>query len=335
LSHSLGKNKQMNHRLIKPQSVASALLGCLLCSVVSAQAVYPTRPVTLVVPFPPGGFTDNVGRFVAQGLSAMWNSPVVVENKGGAGGNLGAAYAVKQPADGYTIFLANTATNVVNPLVYKKLEFDPDKDFDPVILVVKTSNLITVSNSLPAGTLAELVALSKSKVGGITFGFPGNGTTGHFTGALFNKAAGIGMVPVPYKGTTQVQADLIGGTLDVAVDNITTWAPLAQTGRVRAVAVTGAVRSALLPDVPTVQESGYPGFEATSFAGIASIAGTPLAIIQKLNADIARVLKSPEFGKRFSGGEAGGGSPEDFKRHIAAERQKWGEVAKTISLNND
>jgi tripartite-type tricarboxylate transporter receptor subunit TctC len=224
---------------------------------------------------------------------------------------------------------------VVNPLVYKRLEFDPEKDFEPVILVVKTSNLITVSNSLPAGTLAELIALSKSKVGGITYGFPGNGTTGHFTGALLNKVARIGMVPVPYKGTTQVQADLIGGTLDVAVDNITTWAPLAQTGRVRAVAVTGAVRSALLPDVPTVQESGYAGFEATSFAGIASIAGTPLAIIQKLNADIALVIKSPEFGKRFSGGEAGGGSPEDFKRHIAAERQKWGEVAKTISLNND
>jgi len=325
----------MNQRLMKWQASVVALIGCLFCSVVAAQAAYPSRPVTLVVPFPAGGFTDNVGRFVAQGLSSIWNIPVIVENKGGAGGNLGAAYAVKQPADGYTIFLANTATNVVNPLVYKQLEFNPEKDFEPVILVVKTANVISVANNLSARTLSELVSLSKSKTGGVTYGFPGNGTTGHFTGALFNKVAGISMVPVPYKGTTQVQADLIGGTLDVAVDNITTWAPLAQSGRVRAVAVTGAARSALLPEVPTVQESGYAGFEATTFAGIAAIAGTPLAIIQKLNADIATVIKTAEFSKRFAGGEAGGGSAEDFKRHIASERQKWGEVAKTISLNND
>ena len=325
----------MRTRSSKGFSFGLALLGSFLAIAVSAQPTYPSRTVTLIVPFPPGGFTDNVGRSVAQGLASLWNMPVVVENKGGAGGNLGAAYAVKQPADGYTLFLANSATNVINPIVYKKLEFDPEKDFEPIIVVVKTANLMTVTNELPVKTLADLVALAKAQSRGVTYGFPGNGTTGHFAGALFNSVAGISMVPIPYKGTTQAQADLIGGTLDVGVDNITTWAPQALAGRVRAVAVTSAVRSSLLPEVPTVQESGYPGFEATTFAGIAAIAGTPSAIIQKLNLDIAAVIGTEEFKKKFSGGEVGSGSAEDFKQYIGAERKKWSEVAKTISINND
>ncbi|MBN9429823.1 MAG: tripartite tricarboxylate transporter substrate binding protein [Burkholderiales bacterium] len=305
---------------------------CTVPALTSAQAAYPNKPVTLIVPFAAGGFTDTVGRLIAQGLTERWKSPVVVENRAGAGGNLAAAHAAKQPADGYTLFLANTATNVINPNIYKHMGVSPDKDFEPVILVVKTPNVLAVNNDLPVKSVKELVELAKKEPGKLNFGTPGNGTTGHFTGTLFNNVAGIKLVHVPYKGTPQVLNDLMGGTVQLTFDNVTSWAPHAKSGKVRALAVTSEKRSPLLPDVPTLQELGYQGFESTTFAGIAVPSGTPPEIVARLNADIGAVIDSAEFRTRMNGGQVVGGTPESFKRYIADEAGKWGKVAREIGL---
>ena len=314
------------------KKIVSALV---LATATLAHGAYPDKPVTLIVPFAAGGFTDTVGRLVAQGLGEKWKVPVVVENRAGAGGNLAAAHAVKQPADGYTLFLANTATNVINPNIYKKMDFDPARDFEAVILVVKTPNVVAVGNDVPVKSIQELITLAKSKPGELNFGTPGNGTTGHFSGMLFGSLTGAKMTHVPYKGTPAVQADMMNGTLQVAFDNVTSWAPQVKAGRMRALAVTSLQRSPLLPDVPTLAEVGVRGFEATTFAGIAVPAGTSRDVIAKLNADIAAVISTPEFKSRMNGGEVTGGSAESFRDYIAAERRKWGAVAREINLTVD
>ncbi len=315
-------------------SLATGLLCLALGTGALAQA-WPTKPVTLVVPFPAGGFTDNVGRLVAQGLSTRWGVPVIVDNRAGAGGTLGASYAARQPSDGYTLFLANTASNVINPTIYKKLDYDAATAFEPVALVVRTPNVVTLSNDFPAQSVADIVKIAKAKPGSINFGTPGNGTTGHFTGALFARNLGIDLQHVPYKGTPAVQADMINGTLQIAFDNVTSWAPQVTAKRVRALAVTSTRRSPLLPDVPTLQELGLQGFESTTFAGIAVPRGTPADIINKLNADVVAVIQGEEFRTKMNGGEVSATTPASFKAYIAAESDKWSKVAREINLQVD
>jgi tripartite-type tricarboxylate transporter receptor subunit TctC len=326
--------KQQRRRVLR----AIAGLGAVLVGTTAVpaaaqgQGAFPSRAVTLVVPFAAGGFTDNVGRLVAQGLSERWKVPVLVDNRAGAGGNLGAAYAAKQPADGYTLFLANTASNVVNTLIYKNPGFDAATDFEPVIMLVKTANVVTVGNDIKATTIDELVKLARQKPNSLNFGTPGTGTTGHFTGELFSRVAGVQMQHVPYKGTPAVQADMINGTLQVAFDNVTSWAPQVTAGRVRALAVTSPKRSPLLPNVPTLQELGYAGFEATTFAGIAVPRGTPREVIARINADVEAVIQGEEFKRRMGGAEVVGGTAASFKAYIDAEVDKWGRVARDINL---
>lgn len=312
--------------------LGAVLAGTALATTASAQGAYPNRTVTLVVPFAAGGFTDNVGRLVAQGLSERWKVPVLVDNRAGAGGNLGAAFAAKQPADGYTLFLANTASNVVNTLIYKNPGFDAATDFEPVIMLVKTANVVAVGNEVPAQSVEELVKLARAKPNSLNYGTPGSGTTGHFTGELFSRVAGIQIQHVPYKGTPAVQADMINGTLQAAFDNVTSWAPQIAAGRVRALAVTSTKRSPLLPNVPTLQELGYAGFEATTFAGIAVPRGTPRDVVAKVNADVEAVVQGEEFKRKMGGAEVVGGSAAAFKSYIAAEVEKWGKVAREINL---
>jgi tripartite-type tricarboxylate transporter receptor subunit TctC len=307
----------------------------LLAAATAAHGAYPERPVTLIVPFAAGGFTDTVGRLIAHGLAEKWKVAVVVENRAGAGGNLAASYAVKQPADGYTLFLANTATNVINPNIYKKMDFDAARDFEPVILVVKTPNVVAVGNEVPAASIKDLVALAKAKPGSLNFGTPGNGTTGHFTGVLFGTLTGAQMTHVPYKGTPAVLADMLNGSVQVTFDNVTSWAPQVTSGRVRALAVTSTKRSPLLPNVPTLSELGLQGFEATTFAGIAVPRGTPREVVGKLNADIGTVINGADFKAKMNGAEVMGGTAESFRDYIASESLKWGKVAKDIGLTVD
>jgi tripartite-type tricarboxylate transporter receptor subunit TctC len=311
---------------------ALAALCVAAASICHAQGNYPSRPVTLICPFAAGGFADRACRAIAQGLNDRWKSPVVVENRPGAAGGLAAAYAAKQPADGYTLFLANTATDVINHLIYKNMTFDPQKDFEPVILVVKSGNVLVVNNDVPAKTVRELVDLAKREPGKLNFGNPGNGTTGHFTGALFINVAGIKVTNVPYKSTAQMFPDLVSGIVQFSTDNVTSWAPHVKAGKVRALAVTSSKRSPLLPDVPTLQELGYQNFEGASWVGISVPAGTPQPIVAKLNADIQAAMATPQFQSQMAGNELVGGSPASFKAYIAAESAKWGKVAHDIGL---
>ncbi len=310
--------------------LAVALFGLSACAV--AQTDFPNRAVTIVVPFPPGGQSDNIGRWLGNGLSKKWNVPVIIENKGGAAGNIGAAYASRQPADGYTLLVSNTATHVINPNIYKNPGFDAKRDFEPVIMVIKSADAILVNNDVPAHSVAELIALTKARPGQINFGVPGYGSAGHFVGILFNNVAGINMNAVPYKGTPQVQADILNGNLQVVVDNVTTWTPLAEAGRLRMLAVTSRSRLANLPNIPTMQELGFKDFEATTFSGITVPRGTPKEVITKLNADIGAVIATDEFKAYIKGDVIVGGSPEDFGRVIDQDYAVWGKVARDIDL---
>ena len=319
----------MNHRIFR---IAAAAFCFAVASISHAQTPYPNRPVTVVCPFAPGGFGDRACRVIAQGLSDRWSSPVIVDNRPGAGGNLAASYAAKRPADGYTLFLANTATDAINPSIHKKMDFDSQKDFEPVILVVKSGNVLVVNNDLPVKNVKEFVELARQQSGKLNFGSPGNGTTGHFTGALFMNVAGLHLTTVPYKSSAQLFPDLIGGAVQFTFDNITTWAPHVKAGKVRALAVSSSKRSPLLPDVPTLQELGYQNFEGASWVGISVPAGTPPAIVAKLNSDLQAVMSTPEFQAKMEGTEVVGGSAAAFKQYIGAEHAKWGKVARDIGL---
>ena len=310
-----------------------ALAACGLPLSAVAQASFPNKAVSIFVPFTAGGFSDNVARSVGTALAARWNVPVVVENRPGGGGLIAAGAVVKSAPDGYSLFLANISTNAINPNIYRNLPFDVGQELEPVILVARTPNVLAVGNEVPASTVKELVELAKTKQ--LMFGTPGAGSSGHLSGEMFSARANVKFQHVPYKGSPQVLLDVVNGNLQFTFDNILTWAPQAKSNRVRAIAVTSHARSPLLPDVPTIAESGYPGFQATSWFGIAAPRGTPRAVIDKLNADINEVIASAEFRQKMSGAEVVGGTPDDFRAFIASERQQWGQVAKAINLTAD
>lgn len=316
--------------------VRRALAACavsLLSIAAMAQPSYPSRTVTLVVPHPPGGYTDTVARLIAAGLGEKWKSTVIVDNRAGAGGSIGTAYAARREPDGYTLFLSSTGTDVINAFIYKKLEVDPASALEPVILVVKQPNVIVVNKDLPARTLAEFVALAKASPGRLNLGNPGMGTNSQFAGVMFASRAGIKLTEVPYKGSAAALTDVVNGVLQAGVDNVTFWAPNVKAGNARALAVTGLKRSPLLPEVPTLAESGMPGFEATTFTGISVPRGTPPEIVRKLNEDIQSLMATPEFRSRLNGGEIVGGSPESFRQYLAAQRQQLAPVAAALNLS--
>jgi len=301
----------------------------------SANAQYPDKPIKIIVPFTAGGFSDNVARLIAKGLEERLGASTVVENKPGAGGNLGASLAARAPADGYTLFLANVASNAINPNIYKNLEIDPGKAFAPVSLVVKTPNVVAVNNDVAARSVAELIDLAKTNPGKLNFGTPGSGTSGHLTGEMFKAQAGIDLAHIPYKGTPQALSDLFGGRVQLTFDNVTTLAPQANAGRLRALAVTSSTRSPLLPNVPTLKESGLADFEATSWAGIVVPTGTPSDIVTTLNRAINAVIETPAFKAAMNGGEVTPLSPSEFGSFISDDRKRWGDAATAINLKLD
>lgn len=298
----------------------------------AAQASFPSRTVTVLSPGATGGFTDTASRLVAQGLSERWKVPVIVENRPGAGGTIGAAWAMKQPADGYVLFLSNIASDAISPAVYAKLGYDSLKDFEPVILVVKTPVVLAVNADFPAKTVKDLIALAKAKPGTLNFGYPGNGSTGHLAGSLFASMTGVQLTPVPFKGTTDIVTSIFNGTVQLTFDNAGLWAPHVKGGKVQALAISSLKRSPLLPDVPTMDESGLPGYEAVTFAGISVPKGTPRALVDQLNRDIQAVIDSPAFRSRMAAGEVETNSPEQYREFLSRERTKWGAVVKQIGL---
>ena len=300
----------------------------------SAAASYPTKPIRLVITYPPGGNTDLVGRAVAQKLVEAWRQQVVVDNRGGAGGVLGTVIAKQAPADGYTLLLGTSAGMVLNPLLMSKLPYDPIKDFAPVSLVIVNPQLLVVHPALAANTMREFIALAKAKPGQLNFGSSGVGTPNHLGGEMLKAMAGIDIVHVPYKGGAASITDLIAGQVQLVISSAPSVVPHVKSGRLRALAIGSAKRTPALPDVPTVAESGVPGYEYTTWYGIFAPGGTPAPIIAKLNAEIVRMLADPQMSQRFQsqGGDPASSTPTELTAYMRAETARWTRVIKTAGI---
>ena len=315
----------------------AASLAAALAPVAFAQPAYPTKPILIVVPFPPGGTTDILARAAAQKMTEAWKEQAVVDNRPGAGGNIGAELVARSPADGYTLLMGTVGTHAINASLYAKMPYDHVKDFAPVILVAAVPNVLVVHPSVPATTVAELIAYAKANPGKLNFASSGSGTSIHLAGELFKVMAGVQMTHVPYKGSAPAIADLLGGQVQLMFDNLPSALPQIRAGKLRALAVTSSQRAAALPDVPTIAESGLPGYEASSWFGLLAPAGTPADIVAKINGEVARWLASPEAKEKLlaQGANAAGGTPEDFARHIATETAKWQKVVRESGAKVD
>jgi len=318
----------MNRRTLLAAFAAS--LAAALAPAAVAQPAFPTKPIRIVVPFPPGGTTDILARAAAQKMTEAWKEQAVVDNRPGAGGNIGAELVARSPADGYTLLMGTVGTHAINASLYAKMPYDHVKDFAPVILVAAVPNVLVVHPSLPVHSVAELIAYAKANPGKLNFASSGSGTSIHLAGELFKVMAGVQMTHVPYKGSAPAIADLVGGQVQLMFDNLPSALAQIKAGKLRALAVTSAQRAAALPDAPTIAESGLPGYEASSWFGLLAPAGTPADVVAKINGEIARWLASPEAKEKLSsqGAIAAGGTPEDFARHIAAETAKWQRVVR-------
>jgi tripartite-type tricarboxylate transporter receptor subunit TctC len=312
----------------------AALVAVAACA--SAQN-YPNKPIRLVVPFPAAGTTDILAREVGQRLTVVLGQPVVIDNRPGAAGNIGSDIVAKSAADGYTLLMCTVSSHAINPGLYSKLPYDHIKDFAPVALVARVPNVLEVTPSLPVNTVADLIKLAKEKPGQINFASSGSGTSIHLSGELFKTMAGVDMVHVPYKGSAPALVDLVGGQVQVMFDNLPSSLQQIKAGKLRAVAVTSAQRAPALPDVPTIAESGLPGFEATSWFGVLAPAGTPPEIVKRLNVEIDKWLQTPEAKEKLlaQGAAAAGGSPEDFAAYIRSETDKWAKVIKASGAKVD
>lgn len=294
---------------------------------VAAQA-WPSKPIRLIVPYPAGGTTDLLGRGIAQKMSEAFGQQVVVENRTGAGGNIGSDLVAKSKADGYTLVLGTIASHAINPNLYRDLPYDAEKDFAPIALVATLPNLLVVNPAVPAKTVKELIALAKAKPGELAFASAGSGTTQHLSGVIFNKMAGVDMLHVPYKGNAPAVTDLVGGQVQLMFDNIPISLQQVRAGKLRALAVTGPKRSPVLPDVPTIAEAALPGFSVTSWFALFAPAGTPENIIAILNRETNKALADPVLHRQLTdqGIEPGSGTPAQLASLLRAEIPRWKKI---------
>ncbi len=306
---------------------ASALALALAIGAAGAQSDYPVRPVRIIVPSPPSGGTDIVARVLAQHFSNAFGQQFFVENKPGAGNVIGIDAAARAAPDGYTL-LVSASTIALNSVLYKKVPYDPVRDFAPITLAATAPNILVVNPKLPLKTLADLIAAAKAQPGKLSYGTPGIGTSPHLCMELFKSMAGVDLQHVPYKGTAAAVMDIIGGQIDVAFATALTAKPLIDAGRLRALAVSGPRRVEALPGVPPVAEAGVPGYEAMQWYGLLAPAGTPSAIIERVHAEAMVALRSPEMKARLAadGAEPAGTTPAEFGAYIKRELQKWSRV---------
>jgi tripartite-type tricarboxylate transporter receptor subunit TctC len=312
--------------------VLRLLAVAFLLQVCAAGAeVFPTRTVRLIVPNPAGGSNDAAARILAQALSEIWQQPVVIENKPGGGGNIGTQAAATAPADGYTYLVSSPGPITINPSLYKKLPFDPAADFIPVALLATVPIVLIVNPKFPASTVSELLEIAKQGADGVNYASSGIGSTHHLSAELFKKMTGAKLRHVPYRGAAPAMNDLIAGVVPILFDNLPTVIPQVQAGTVRALAVGTPKRLSSLPDVPTFEEAGLAGYEASSWFGVLAPARTPADIVSKVTADIERVMSNPSFRKSFevTGAEAGTLFGPDFGRFMKQENEKWGDVIKS------
>ncbi|MGJ7521822.1 tripartite tricarboxylate transporter substrate binding protein [Variovorax sp. LT1P1] len=316
---------------------ALALAATALLPSMAAAQSFPTKPTRIVVPFPPGGSTDLLARRIGEKLAAAWGQPVVVENRAGAGGTLGADYVAKSAPDGYTLLMGVTGSNAIAGALYPKLPYDVVKDFAPVSLVVSSPLVLVRNPSFAPKTVQELVAAARAKPGSISYGSPGNGTSMHLTGEMFKLSAKVSMLHIPYRGSAGALSDLMGGQIDTMFgDFLVVW-PQLEAGKLQPIAVTSKTRHKMLPNVPTIAESGYPGFEALSWQGLFAPAATPPAIVEQLNREVNKALASADIQEYFGsrGFTLGGSSATEFKAFVKVEADKWAKIVQASGAKPD
>ena len=318
----------------------SLVLGSVtasLCSNASAQPAYPNKPIRIIVAYTPAGTTDILARALGQKFTEAWSQPVLVDNRPGANGNIGTEVAAKATADGYTLLMGTAATHGVNPSLYAKLQFDAVKDFAPISLTAVVPNILVVNNALPVKSMRELVTYAKANPGKLAHGSPGLGSTGHMSAELFKSMTGVQITHVPYKGSAPTLQDLIGGQIQVVIDNIPPYLPQVQAGKIRALAVTTAKRSPAAPDLPTMEEAGLKGYDASSWFGLFAPAGTPRDVVTKISVESQRILNLPDVRERLLGlgAQPVGGTPEEFARFVQSEIAKWAGVIRAANIKLD
>lgn len=326
----------MQKAIAAARRLMAALVMCTVAGGVSAQP-FPAKPIKVIVPFPPAGGTDIIARIVTDKLNQSLGWSMVVENRPGAGGNLGVDAAAKSAPDGYTLVLGQTSNLAINPTLYAKLPYDPMKDLVPIVAVANAPLVLVVPANSPYKTLADVVAAAKSKPGEVNFASPGNGTVAHLTGELLQKTAGVKFQHIPYKGTNQAVNDVLGGQVQLYISSVPSALAFIKNGKLRALAVTSAQRVNDLPNVPTINESGYKGFEATTWFGLLAPAGTPQPVVAKLNAEVNRILQVAEVRQRIDseGAIAMGGSSEEFTALLKRDLGRWGQIVKDSGAKLD
>jgi tripartite-type tricarboxylate transporter receptor subunit TctC len=329
--------RRMDFSLIDQRRRWRALLAAMLLALMAAGAQaqgYPARPIRLIVPFPPGGSTDILGRALGQKLAEAWGQQVIVDNRPGAGGSIGAEAAARAAPDGYTLLMAHIGTLAVNPALYPKLGYDPAQDFAPVSMVAIVPNVLVVHPSVPAKTVTELIEYARRNPGKLNYSSGGNGSAAHLAMEYFKLQTKTDMVHVPYKGTGPALTDLIAGQVSLTMTGAPVVMPQVQAGKLRALGVSSPKRLDAFPDVPTIAESGVPGFDATQWYGVVAPAGTPREIVARLNAEINRVMQSKELKERLlaEGAIAAPDTPEAFAAFIGDEMRRWGAVVKATGM---
>lgn len=309
--------------------------ACVAC--VAQSHDYPSRPIRIIVPFAAGGTTDLLARHIGQTMSEALHQQVIIENRTGAGGSIGADLVASSKPDGYTLLMGSVATHAISPNLYSKIPYDPVKDFAPIILLAKMPNLLVVHPSVPASSVAQLIALAKAKPGTLAFASAGNGTTMHLAGELFKKMAGVDMIHVPYKGNAPALTDLVGGQVQVMFDNIAVPLKQVRAGKLRALAVTGPARSPVLPELPTLSEAGLSGYNITTWHGLYAPSGTSPEIIERVNQEANKALATEQIRRRLTdqGIEPAGGTPGEFAAFVRAELVKWGKIVRESGARVD
>lgn len=320
-----------------PRVAAAALAALSLAAAGPAAAVYPEKPIRLVVPFPPGGGTDAAGRLIANALSAEMKQQVVVENRAGAAGSIGAQAVVDSAPDGYTLFFATTGAMAINQHLYSNLRHNPITDLTPIAMVASFPNVLVVHPNVPAKTVAEFLALARSKPGGLTYGSSGSGSSSHLSAVLLEHMTGAKFTHVPYKGAAPATADLLGGRIDFLIDNITTHSQLAKQGKTRALGVTGTVPSPLLPGVPTIAQAGVPGYDVTIWYAICGPKNLPADIVNKVYTDLRTVMGTPKMKESLEalGTDPNIQPPAALAKIIRAESDKWAVIVKAAGAKAD
>ena len=327
----------MTHPFFRFACLAAGAAFLAVLPVASMAQAYPTRTVTVIVPWPPGGPSDIAARPMAKGLQEQLGQNFVIENRGGAGGNLGTTLVTQAKPDGYTLLITSSAPIAINPSLYKEMAFDPLKDLAPITNLLRVPLILAVNPSVPAKTLPELIAYIKAQKGNVSYASSGNGTPQHLTGELFKSTAKLDMTHIPYKGSAPALADLVGGHVPIMFDSAIAILPMIKAGQVRAIAITSAKRSAALPDVPTFEESGMKGFESYAWYGFLAPARTPPDVIAKLNEAALKIMQTPEWQRILAdtGSENVGTSPAQFGEFIKAETAKWAKVVKESGATVD